>query len=130
MVIEIGGYQHGPWMTKEGFRIEPPECDLKTPHEGHFNIQVRNTTLPHWERRPPWASLEFAIRPPQGAAETLRWAVRFLDDALRRPPSPTSPSSRPTFSDDDWDVMEPMTAQEAHGVRTGVRESSLDTATG
>lgn len=123
MVIEIGGYRHGPWTTREGFRIEPPECGIKTPHPGHFNIQVRNATLPHWERRPPWTSLEFAINPPQGATEALRWAVRFLDDALRKPLGPT-------FSDGDWDGLEPMTAEEAYGARTGVRESSVDTATG
>lgn len=92
MVIDIQGWQCG----EDHCRVTGGAPGL-----GHTVIGVRNAAQPHWQRRPPWAELAFDIRPPKGASEVLRWAVRTLNAHVSH--QPTSP-----FDDDDWDNCPPL----------------------
>lgn len=92
MVIDIGGWE---CAVERCHVLDGP------PWLGHTRIQIWNAAQPFWERRPPWASLEFEVRPPKSATETLRWAVRTLDASLRSP-------ARTLFDDDDWTTAGPV----------------------
>lgn len=74
MVIDIGTYHCGA-----------DKCHVTggTPGTGHAHIEVRNANLPHWTRRPAWASLSYDRAPMKSATETLRWALAQLDANLR-----------------------------------------------